>query len=119
MKCCGINALTGEGVEVEFGETIQSVRPFEVSRDVFLAPGFIDRVAAEGTVVSIGHTQANTQQIHDAVAAGATLSTHLGNGAHAVMRRHPNYIWDQLAEDRLMAGFIADGIHLDAGFLKV
>ena len=51
--------------------------------------------------------------------AGATLSTHLGNGAHSVLRRHPNYIWDQLAEDRLMADFIVDGIHLDASFLKV
>ena len=58
-------------------------------------------------------------QIADAVSAGATLSTHLGNGAHALLRRHPNYIWDQLAEDRLMADFIVDGIHLDASFLKV
>ncbi len=54
----------------------------------------------------------------DAVAARATLSTHLGNGAHPLLRRHPNYIWDQLAEDRLMAGFIGDGIHLGAAFLK-
>ena len=58
-------------------------------------------------------------QIADAVSAGATLSTHLGNGAHAMLPRHPNYIWDQLAEDRLMADFIVDGIHLDPGFLKV
>jgi N-acetylglucosamine-6-phosphate deacetylase len=64
-------------------------------------------------------TNATAEQIADAVAAGATLSTHLGNGAHAVMRRHPNYIWEQLAEDRLMADFIVDGIHLPASFLKV
>jgi hypothetical protein len=70
-------------------------------------------------VAAIGHTEATTAQIAAAVSAGATLSTHLGNGAHAVLRRHPNYIWDQLAEDRLMADFIADGIHLDASFLKV
>src|SRR5437763_14022861 len=63
--------------------------------------------------------QAGTAQTADAVAAGATLSTHLGNGAHTLLRRHPNYIWDQLAEDRLMADFIVDGIHLDASFLKV
>lgn len=78
------------------------------------APEFIERVVSAGTVVSIGHTQATRVQIGDAVTAGATLSTHLGNGAHGVMRRHPNYIWDQLAEDRLMADFIVDGIHLDA-----
>ncbi len=82
-------------------------------------PGFIERLVSDGTVVSIGHTQATGAEIADAVAAGATLSTHLGNGAHGTMRRHPNYIWHQLAEDRLMADFIVDGIHLDASFLKV
>lgn len=83
------------------------------------APRYIERVAAEGVTVAIGHTQADSRQLADAVSAGATLSTHLGNGAHSILRRHPNYIWDQLAEDRLMADFIADGIHLDAAFLKV
>jgi N-acetylglucosamine-6-phosphate deacetylase len=80
---------------------------------------YIERVASEGIVVSIGHTQATGQRIRDAVTAGASMSTHLGNGAHSVLRRHPNYIWDQMAEDRLMASFIVDGIHLDASFLKV
>jgi N-acetylglucosamine-6-phosphate deacetylase len=83
------------------------------------APGSIEKITGAGVVAAIGHTQATTQQIGDAVSAGATLSTHLGNGAHAVLRRHPNYIWDQMAEDRLMADFIVDGIHLDASFLKV
>jgi len=80
---------------------------------------YIEAVAADGVVVSIGHTNATAQQIADAVSAGASLSTHLGNGAHPVMRRHPNYIWEQLAEDRLMADFIVDGIHLSHSFLKV
>ena len=82
------------------------------------APRYIERIVAEGAAAAIGHTGASAAQIADAVAAGASLSTHLGNGAHAVMRRHPNYIWDQLAEDRLMADFIVDGIHLGAAFLK-
>ena len=94
-------------------------------RIVTLAPDwpqscrYIEAIAAEGVVASIGHTNATAQQLADAVSAGATLSTHLGNGAHAVMRRHPNYIWEQLAEDRLMADFIVDGIHLPPSFLKV
>jgi len=79
----------------------------------------IEHVVGEGVVVSIGHTKATTQQIADAVKAGATMSTHLGNGSHAVLPRHPNYIWDQLAEDKLTASFIADGIHVPANFLKV
>jgi N-acetylglucosamine-6-phosphate deacetylase len=82
------------------------------------APAFIETITREGIVASIGHTKATGAQIADAVAAGATMSTHLGNGAHSTMSRHPNYLWDQLAEDRLMASFIVDGIHLGAAFLK-
>jgi N-acetylglucosamine-6-phosphate deacetylase len=83
------------------------------------APRYIEQVVADGAVVSIGHTSATTAQIADAVSAGATLSTHIGNGSHMMLRRHPNYLWDQLADDRLTAGLIADGIHIDANFLKV
>ena len=83
------------------------------------APEFIEAVVREGIVASIGHTKASTGQIADAVSAGATLSTHIGNGAHSVLPRHPNYIWDQLAEDRLAASFIVDGIHLPKSFLRV
>jgi N-acetylglucosamine-6-phosphate deacetylase len=80
---------------------------------------YIERLVREGVVVSIGHTGATREQIQDAVSAGATLSTHIGNGAHAVLPRHPNYIWEQLAEDRLAASFIVDGIHLSNSFLRV
>jgi N-acetylglucosamine-6-phosphate deacetylase len=95
------------------------IRLVTVSPEWAETPHFIETVVADGVVASIGHTKATPEQLADAIAAGATLSTHLGNGAHAVMRRHPNYIWDQLAEDRLMADFIVDGIHLPAAFLKV
>jgi N-acetylglucosamine-6-phosphate deacetylase len=99
--------------------TLDRIRIVTLSPEWPEAPRYIERIRAEGVVAAIGHTQAERTQIADAVAAGATLSTHLGNGAHGVLRRHPNYIWEQMAEDRLMADFIADGIHLDAAFLKV
>ncbi len=79
---------------------------------------YIEALVADGVVVSIGHTKADTEQIDAAVSAGASMSTHLGNGAHSTIQRHPNYIWDQLADDRLSAGFIVDGIHLPASFFK-
>ena len=95
-----------------------SVRLVTLSPEWPEAPRYIERIVAEGVVASIGHTQATAGQIADAVSAGATLSTHLGNGAHQLLRRHPNYIWEQLAEDRLMADFIVDGIHLGPAFIK-
>ena len=83
------------------------------------APRFIEKIVENGVVASIGHTRASATQIADAVSAGATLSTHLGNGADAVLPRHPNYLWEQLAEDRLAASFIVDGFHLPSSFLNV
>lgn len=80
---------------------------------------YIEHLTREGVVTSIGHTRATREEIEDAVRAGATLSTHLGNGADAVLPRHPNYIWEQLAQDRLAASFIVDGHHLPDSFLRV
>src|SRR5262245_16175273 len=82
------------------------------------APDFIRRAAASGVLVAIGHTKAISDQITAAVDAGARMSTHLGNGAHPTIRRHPNYIWDQLAEDRLTASLIVDGHHLPPAVVK-
>jgi N-acetylglucosamine-6-phosphate deacetylase len=79
---------------------------------------FIKRAVATGIVVSIGHTAADAEQIAAAVEAGARLSTHLGNGAHGVLRRHPNYIWEQLGDPRLSTSVIADGHHLPASVLR-
>ncbi|MCX6624252.1 MAG: amidohydrolase family protein [Acidobacteria bacterium] len=96
-----------------------NVRLITVSPEWPETPAYIEHVLPEGVVVSIGHMKATAAQIQAAVSAGATMSTHLGNGAHAVLPRHPNYIWEQLAEDRLAASFIVDGIHLSNTFLKV
>ena len=82
------------------------------------APAYIAALAQSGVAVSIGHTGANADQIAAAVDAGATLSTHLGNAARGLMPKFPNCLWDQLAEDRLSASFIIDGIHLDGAFLR-
>lgn len=80
---------------------------------------FIARCRDWGVIAAIGHTAAMPEEIRAAVAAGASLSTHLGNGAHATLPRHPNYLWEQLAADELWASVIADGFHLPDSVLKV
>jgi len=93
-------------------------------RLVTLAPehagtlAFIEQLTASGVVVALGHTAATAAQIRAAVAAGARLSTHLGNGAHAMLPRHENYIWEQLADDGLWASIIADGHHLPPAVVR-
>lgn len=80
---------------------------------------FIEKLAGVGVVVALGHTAAAPATIRAAVAAGARLSTHLGNGSHALLPRHENYFLEQLADDRLSASFIADGHHLPDGLLRI
>lgn len=80
---------------------------------------FIKKCRKENIIVSIGHTMATPEQIRDAVNAGARLSTHLGNGIPLMLPRHPNIIWEQLANDKLYACLIGDGLHVPDSLLKV
>ncbi|CAN5149836.1 hypothetical protein BH11PLA2_BH11PLA2_39910 [soil metagenome] len=79
---------------------------------------FIRKLTANAVTVAIGHTNADAATLYKAVEAGARFSTHLGNGCHAVMPRHTNVIWEQLACDDLGASIIADGHHLPDSVLK-
>lgn len=94
------------------------IRLVTLAPEVPHAIDFIRRAVQSGVWIAIGHTAATPEQIQEAVAAGATLSTHLGNGAHPVLRRHPNYIWEQLGESRLAASIIADGEHLPDSVIR-
>jgi len=84
-------------------------------------PGVIELIPilrARGITCSIGHTAADAETIHRAVEAGATLSTHLGNGLPHQLAKNDNPLFSQLAEDGLFAGFIADGIHIPSAVLR-
>lgn len=85
------------------------------------APGalsLIDRLVKVGVRVAIGHTGGTPQQVEDAISAGATLATHLGNGCAQMLPRHPNFIWTLLAADPVAASFIVDGHHLPSATVK-
>lgn len=94
------------------------VRLVTISPEWDDAPAYIEALVRSGVVASIGHTKATGPQIRAAVDAGATMSTHLGNAALTLMSKTDNCIWDQLAEDRLTASFIVDGIHIPPSFFR-
>jgi N-acetylglucosamine-6-phosphate deacetylase len=81
-------------------------------------PAYVGQLVRSGVVASIGHTKASPDQIRACVDAGARMSTHLGNAAHATLHKTQNYIWDQLANDRLTPSFIVDGIHIPPHFIR-
>ena len=79
----------------------------------------IEWATARRKVVAIGHSTATGEALARAVAAGLSLSTHLGNGVLHSQHKFDNTIFAQLSEDRLFADFIADGIHVPPNALKV
>ncbi|WP_205410322.1 N-acetylglucosamine-6-phosphate deacetylase [Gracilibacillus timonensis] len=95
------------------------IKIITISPEWLESVSFITKCVENNVTVSLGHTAATPKQIQEAVEAGATMSTHLGNGAHLMLPRHPNYIWEQLANDHLSVCLIGDGFHLPESFLSV
>ena len=73
---------------------------------------FIRQLVANDITVALGHHNGSASTIREAVYAGASLATHLGNGCANMINRHHNPLWPQLSEDQLSISLIVDGFHL-------
>lgn len=85
-------------------------------------PGAIELVAAvvaAGAVAAIGHTDATWEQARQAIGAGATVATHLGNAMPPFLHRAPGPIGACLDAPEVTCELIADGHHLHDAFLGV
>ena len=83
-----------------------------------LPPGALAQLVAAGVKVSIGHSGATEQQGRDALAAGATLFTHLFNGMPTLRTKQvglPGVALDSPA----WCGIIADGHHVADTMLRL
>jgi N-acetylglucosamine-6-phosphate deacetylase len=95
------------------------IRLVTLAPEVSGAIALIEHLVASSVRVAIGHTAATPQQLADAISAGATMATHLGNGCAQMLPRHPNVIWELLATDAIFASMIVDGHHLPPATVKV
>jgi N-acetylglucosamine-6-phosphate deacetylase len=85
---------------------------------VTLAPecvpaGFVRALTGSGARVSVGHSEASAEIVLRAVDEGLTGVTHLYNAMPPLMGRSPGIVGAALSEPRLIAGLVADGIHVD------
>ena len=94
--------------------TLITVAP-EIKGVLDLIPKWVEK----GIAVAIGHCNPDRDTLLRAADAGATLSTHLGNGIAQMLPKTDNPILGQLAEDRFSASFIADGFHQQPHVLGV
>ena len=64
--------------------------------------------------VSLGHSSATADEVRACIDAGARMVTHLFNGMPALHHREPGLVGATLTDDRVVAGLIADLVHVDA-----
>lgn len=83
------------------------------------APEAITVLTGRGVVVALGHSRPDEDQIERAIAAGATMVTHLFNGMSGVHHREAGLALRTLVDDRLVAGLIADGVHVGDAALRL
>ena len=93
-------------------------------RIVTLAPEYENavefiRAAAPGVIVSAGHTNCSFTRIRQAISAGLTMATHIGNGCRQTIDRHNNSLVNLLACSEITLCFIADGFHLPEAFIRL
>lgn len=79
----------------------------------------LDQLQTIGFRVSAGHTEATAAQILAAADRGATGITHLFNAMSQLGAREPGTVGAALSDDRLFAGMICDGIHVDPMSLRI
>ena len=79
----------------------------------------IERLAGEGVLVSVGHSDARAAVVDAAATAGARKVTHLFNAQRGIHHREPGVAGQALADDRLTCGLILDGHHVAETVAKV
>ena len=97
------------------GGTIRMVT-LAPERDGALAA--VRRIAEAGAVAAVGHTEATYEQTLGAIAAGATVGTHLFNAMRPIHHREPGPIIALLEDPRVTVELIADGVHVDPSLYR-
>lgn len=78
----------------------------------------VTQLVEAGVVVAIGHTEATYEQTQAALAAGATVGTHLFNAMRPIDRREPGPIIALLEEPAVTVELITDGVHVDPAIYR-
>lgn len=80
---------------------------------------FIKRLTESGIAVSIGHTAATAEVVHQAADCGADHITHTFNAQTPLNHRAPGVPGAALVDDRIGCEFISDGIHLHPDIVRL
>ena len=80
---------------------------------------FIGEAVKNGVRISIGHSQANYDQVIATSNLGATQATHLFNGMAGLHHREPGTVGGILDDPRILVEVICDGVHLHPAIIRL
>ncbi|ASO23071.1 N-acetylglucosamine-6-phosphate deacetylase [Actinoalloteichus hoggarensis] len=89
-----------------------SVRMVTLAPELEGAVRAVGQLVDGGAIAAIGHTDAIEEQVLPAVAAGATVATHLFNAMRPLHHREPGPIGALLDDERITVELICDLVHL-------
>jgi N-acetylglucosamine-6-phosphate deacetylase len=89
-----------------------SVRIVTIAPELDGAVGATKLLVDRGITVSLGHSSATLEQVGACIEAGARMVTHLFNGMEPLHHREPGVVGAALTDDRVVAGLIADLVHV-------
>ena len=78
----------------------------------------IERFVDRGVVAAVGHTEATYAQTRMAIAAGATVGTHLFNAMRPIHTREPGPVIALVEDPRVTVEMITDGVHVDPALYR-
>lgn len=103
-----------EDFKSRVGDLISVVKVITLAPEM---PGALDLIrflTSQGTIVSIGHTDASYDEIDAAIEAGARHITHCFNAMSQLGSREPGVVGAALSRPELTAELIWDNVHVHA-----
>jgi N-acetylglucosamine-6-phosphate deacetylase len=123
-KRCGAHqsSLMRDPDPAEIGRVLDAgagaIRMITIAPERDGALAAIRQIVDAGVVVAVGHTEATYEQTRAAIAAGATVGTHLFNAMRPIDRREPGPIIALLEDPRVTVELITDGVHVDPALYR-
>jgi N-acetylglucosamine-6-phosphate deacetylase len=123
-KRCGAHqpSLMRDPDPAEIGRALDAgrgaIRMITVAPERDGALAAIERIVQSGVVAAVGHTEATYEQTRSAIAAGATVGTHLFNAMRPINTREPGPVIALLEDARVTVEVITDGVHVDPALYR-
>jgi N-acetylglucosamine-6-phosphate deacetylase len=113
------DSFTSADILREVDHALAGIAIVTVAPEITGGLDLVERFAARGLHVSLGHSGATLEQANEAIEAGALQATHLFNRMPPLDHRSPGLAGAILQSPRVVAELICDGHHVHPAMLRL